>query len=110
MNVDSLNQKYMYKHKANIYREEIVVLEDLSKKTRLEKVAENIPCKLSIKNIDKPEQGSISALTEAFKLFTAPSSDIRRGDVVEISGNRYTAAEPLNYPHHKEIMLARSEI
>lgn len=110
MNIELLNARLMYSDRAKIYREEEEVLSDLSKTTKLKLIAEDVPCKLSVKEIDKAESTDMSVSEESFELFTALVTDIRRGDTLEIKGKRYTAGDALYYPFHKEIMLKGIEI
>lgn len=110
MNIELLNARLMYSDRAKIYREEEEILCDLSKATKLKLIAEDEPCKLSVKEIDKAESTDMSVSKESFKLFTSLAVDIRRGDTLEIKGKRYTAGETLYYPYHKEIMLKGIEI
>lgn len=110
MNIELLNARLMYSERAKIYREEEEILCDLSKAAVLKLIAEDVPCKLSVKEIDKAESEGISVSEESFKLFTSLAVDIRRGDILEIRGKSYTSGEALYYPYHKEIILKGIEI
>ena len=82
---------------------------------KLTKISENVPCRLSFKNISSTEQTGIQAkTTQVVKLFIAPEVYIPPGSIVEVTQNNVTrkyknSGVSAIYTNHQEIILENFE-
>lgn len=110
MNIEKLNEKYMYKDTAQIFREQEVINKDHSTSKKLAKVCE-INCRISRKK-QEHEKGELLFLDNALVLFTSPGEDIKAGDLVKVTKGlkEYTAGKPYEYEHHIEVILKKKGV
>lgn len=108
-------KKIMYKDRVTIYRLREMTADDGSDdySTEEERIAENVPCKLSQSNAlraDKTAQAVNVSID--LRLYCAPDIDIRETDrlVVTHQGQTFElyAATPFHYPTHTEYSVRRT--
>ena len=82
---------------------------------KLIKISENIPCRLSFKNINSAEQTEMQAKTsQIIKLFVAPEVYIPPGSIIGVTQNNITrkyknSGVSALYTNHQEIILENFE-
>lgn len=110
--IKAITQQLMYCHSMNIWQQERVQQPDKSSKHIWVVVQEDIPCKLSKKDLDKGSdiKEDVNPINEAFMIFCAPDVAVKAGNLLEIDGIKYRAGNPFKYPTHQEIHVARSDL
>lgn len=110
--IQAINQQLMYCHSMTIWQKERVQQPDKSSKHIWVPVQEDIPCKLSKKDLDKGSdiKEDVNPINEAFMIFCAPDIAVKAGNLLEIDGIKYRAGNPFRYPTHQEIHVARSDL
>lgn len=88
------------------------IRDEVSKITKNKEVTvlEDIPCRLSFKNISAADLHYGNAVGQEVKLFVSPDVDIKDGSKITVTQNGVTAdyaksGEPAVYSSHKEIIL-----
>ena len=110
--IKAINHRLMYDHTMTIWRLTKVKQPDKSTKVDWAAVLEDIPCKLSKKDLDKGGdiKEDVNPIIEAYVVFCDPAVEVMAGDLLEISGIKYRAGDPFKYPIHQEISVARSDL
>lgn len=110
--IKAINRQLMYSHTMAIWRLDKVKQPDKSTKVSWVMLQDNIPCKLSKKELDKGGdiKEDVNPIAEAYLIFCAPDMAVKAGDLLEIGGIKYRAGDPFRYPAHQEISAARSDL
>lgn len=110
MNIKDLNNSLMYKDRVNVYRHIKIKNPDNSTTQKLDLIPdlENIPCMLSIKTPDNPEQTEdINSLKVIYTLFTDSSHGFKKGDFLEVirhgETHKLQSGKPIIYAFQQEI-------
>jgi len=101
----------LYKGRCNVYENQSYKRSDHSTGFKNALVEENVPCRLSFKNITTTSKdGHHDIVTSIVKLFLDPTIEITPGSTLEITQNNRTSVyrrsgEPSIYSTHQEIIL-----
>lgn len=105
-----IKSNFIYRHKIDIYREAEEKQPDGSTRKIRVCIVNDVPCLISSKKADAPAGGDVNTISETFKLFCGPRTDIAVGDIIEAGGKKYLVGEPFEYPEHLEALITRSDL
>lgn len=79
---------------------------------KFDKVYSDIPCRVSVVNLNNTNQQEANQLNHSLKLFCKPDIEIKAGSKIKIDGEKFmttTTGEPMGYASHQEVYIHRKE-